>query len=198
MGDQNPNISGQAGSNPLPENTEVNPSPNPAEPPHTEETKQNYNFSSLGLNFSTQFIAGKRIVSSFVSIFLLLVGLSAGVVLVTQPQLLQKKAQVNQNVSTPACDEAQKCTTDAVNAPNGSHPCLARNGVMQCCPKGTEIINNNCTDVSAACDPEAKCTQDSKIFGPKPCTNPEGGISFCCNRGDNLIHTFGFCYHLPF
>lgn len=141
-------------------------------PPADAKPQQSFNFSSLGLRFSTNNVGGKRIITSFLGMFLLLVGLGAGVVLVTQPQLLEQRAQSLQVNYDTVCN-FKNCTLKSTTwlACGVGEQCLEKvswqecPGSMSAC-NFSGYTNNDCwkdkctfynLNTYKKCTPSSKC-----------------------------------------
>ena len=101
--------------------------------------EQSYNFSSLGNNFSTQVVDGKKIITSFLGLLLLVGGLGAGITLVREPQLFEQHAQVLEvdKSTLSACTAYLYCTDIKTS---GASMCLDyQDKVKYCCKKGYKL-----------------------------------------------------------
>lgn len=127
----------------------------------------------------------RNIGSNFLGMLILVAGLGAGIILVTTPQLINKKAQsIEYNTS---CNNTLSCQLIPIE---GATRCPLRGGISKyCCPSGQRIIEYRCVGDEVPPIPqcgEGRNCHPTLIHGGSACLGGLNSLLNCCPVGYHL------------
>jgi hypothetical protein len=123
--------------------------------------------------------------TSFMGMLLLLVGLGAGIVVVSTPQLMSNKAQ---SVGYNMCNPDLSCSTVVFNA---TSDCINNSGFPErCCSPGQKIIDYYCVAENSVPDMKwcafTDSCSDKPTKGASACLENGLNVKYCCPSGTTL------------
>lgn len=152
-------------------------------PPEVPIAQPSDFFPPITSSSNSKKFPGGKIIATFLSVLLLVGGIGVGVVLVTQPQLLQQKAADFVSI----CGKEQMC---ANNKLVGSKGCtrLTDAKTAYCCPKGDTIKDGVCTTTLSVCGEGFDCSTKSTLNGSKSCTKSDSNeTQYCCPQDFKIV-----------